>query len=420
MRFHVVNLGCKVNRVESDDAAAQLIASGWSAADEADADLIVVNTCTVTGEADKKTRKAVRHAVRANDRARIVVTGCAAAIDPDAFRSMSDRVAIVPKSLLGASIARIGASVEAKGELRAAATGGALRLGDAFPTRVGIKVQDGCDHACTYCIVHVARGRAASVSSDDVVREAVAYARAGVKEIVLTGINLGSYRSGAGDECIRLADLLELLLRASARACEDTPARAGEPLPRFRLSSIEPMDVDDELINALANAGGRICRHVHIPLQAGSSKVLRDMARPYDSLEYMDLVERLRGSVPSIALTTDVIAGFPGETDEEFAETIALCRAAGFSKMHVFPYSRRAGTPAAERTDQVSPETKRIRTAQLRALSDELRASDRRARSGSEELALVESEGCATTESYYEVSAPPGSAVGDLVPVRLP
>ena len=194
MRFSIVNLGCKVNRVESDAVAAQLLERGAEACEPAAADLIVVNTCTVTGEAEKKTRKAVRQALRANDTARVIVTGCAAALKPEAFEEMSPRVVCVPKAQLGAAVSREADALEPRAPLPHDGRPDLLRIGGEFPTRVGVKVQDGCNNACTYCIVHVARGRATSRDIDEVAGECAAYARAGVKEIVLTGINLGSYR----------------------------------------------------------------------------------------------------------------------------------------------------------------------------------------------------------------------------------
>ena len=318
MNFAVVNLGCKVNRVESDDAAARLALRGVETP-EASADLIVVNTCTVTGEAEKKTRKAVRRALRANDHARVLVTGCAAAIDAAFYEALDERVSVVGKAQLAQAIdALFDEAPFSPGE------DAPLHIGSGFRTRVGVKVQDGCDNACTYCIVHVARGRATSRPADDVVRECAAYARAGAREIVLTGINLGSYCDGGRRDpsAIRLAALLRRLLDETA----DLHA-PGEAPARFRVSSIEPRDVDDALIDLLASADGRVCRHLHLPLQAGSSKVLREMARPYDAERFVALVERLYLRIPQLALSTDIIAGFPGETDAEFQETLDVARA---------------------------------------------------------------------------------------------
>ncbi len=410
MNFAVVNLGCKVNRVESDDASARLAARGTETA-EADADLIVVNTCTVTGEAEKKTRKAVRRALRANDHARVLVTGCAAAIDAAFYEALDERVSVVGKAQLAQAIdALFDEAPFSPGE------DAPLHIGSGFRTRVGVKVQDGCDNACTYCIVHVARGRATSRAADGVVRECAEYARAGAGEIVLTGINLGSYCDGARRDpsATRLAGLLRRLLDATA----DLHAPGAFPV-RFRISSIEPRDVDDALVDLLAAADGRVCRHLHLPLQAGSSKVLREMARPYDADRFRALVERLYAAVPGLALSTDVIAGFPGETDAEFQETLELARACRFAKMHAFPYSRRAGTPAAERPDQVPPDIKAARAAALRALGDELRAAERARRAGTVELALVEEGGVAMSESYFELAASADAPIGSLVRMTL-
>lgn len=477
MNFAVVNLGCKVNRVESDDVAAHLAARG-AETPEADADLIVVNTCTVTGEAEKKTRKAVRRALRANDRARVVVTGCAAAIDRAFYENLDERVTVLGKAELGklwenafqvgepapaprdggpafsphdggpalspcdgepassphgaavgvagpaGALAAQGVGAAARGAVPASQNGGGgaaargaapasslLRLGPSFRSRVGVKVQDGCDNACTYCIVHVARGRATSRPADDVVAECVAYARAGAGEIVLTGINLGSYCDGAKRDpaAVRLADLLHLLLDATAHAA-----------CRFRISSVEPRDVDDALVDVLAASDGRVCRHLHLPLQAGSSKVLREMARPYDAPRFVALVERLYAAVPELALSTDLIAGFPGETDAEFQETLDVARACRFAKIHAFPYSRRDGTPAAARADQVPPAVRERRAAALRALGDELRAQEYARRVGTVERVLVESRGRGTTESYFEIPVPPDAQPGTLRELVLP
>ena len=402
-RFAVVNLGCKVNRVEADGFERLLAGRGGAPSSQAEADLIVVNTCTVTGEAEKKTRKAVRHALAANEEVPVIVTGCATEIDAAAYEALGSRVTVVPKAGMALYLE--------EGAFPSRPPAGAASVLPADGrTRIGIKVQDGCDNACTYCIVHVARGRATSRNADEVVAEAVALARAGVREIVLTGINLGSYDADGLD----LADLCRRLLDETA----DLHGPDEEPC-RFRIGSVEPMDVSMDFLGLLAEAGGRLCRHLHLPLQSGSSKVLREMGRPYDAEEYRQLVDYLRAMVPEIALTTDIIVGFPGETDEDFADTCDLARYAAFSKIHVFPYSRREGTPAAECPDQVAPDVKAARAAVLRALSDKLAAADRAARAGTAELALVERPGHATTESYHEVSVPEYAPVGALVAVTL-
>lgn len=439
MRYSVVNLGCKVNRVESDAYEALFADRGFTAAAEA-ADVVVVNTCTVTGEAEKKTRKAVRQVLKRNPAARVVVTGCAAAIDAGVFEEMSPRVEAVSKAeaLLritciceqmreekgvaeaGSQSAVVNEGDDASRDSQRAGAplfGGAPLPGTLVPylertrTRVGVKVQDGCDNACTYCIVHVARGRAVSMPLESVREEVESLAKAGVREIVLSGINIGSYDfKGA-----RLEHLLEELLAATEGLCSPNEAPV-----RFRVSSVEPMDVSDDFVRLMAHANGRVCRHLHLPLQSGSTKVLREMARPYDAQDYRRLVDFIRAEVPGLSLSTDVIVGFPGETEEDFEDTLALARCCGFSKIHVFPYSMRSGTPAAERADQVPPELKAARARKLRLLSDKLREADYRARRGSAELVLVEQAGRAMTESYYEVPVPESWKRGALRDLVLP
>ena len=410
MKYAVVNLGCKVNRVESDAFASSLDAHGAKSCDAADADLIVVNTCTVTGEAEKKTRKAVRGALRANGRATVIVTGCAAAIDKDTFLAMDPRVRVMGKAELASSI-----DAGAWG-LDVAAHGPALPVGEGYRTRVGVKVQDGCNNACTYCVVHVARGKATSVDPREVVRQCRALASAGVKEIVLTGINLGSYRwrdEGTG-EATGLADLLRMLLEETADLHKD-----GEYPVRFRVSSVEPRDAHDDLIEVLATAGGRVCRHLHLPLQSGNSKVLREMHRPYNAEHFEAIVANLYERVPELSLSTDIICGFPGETEREFEDTLRVARTCRFSKIHVFPYSKREGTPAAARIDQVPPGVKADRAQRLRDLGDLLRDNEREARKGTRELAVVEEEGVALTESYFEVPAPKNAKAGEMIEITL-
>lgn len=410
MKYAVVNLGCKVNRVESDAFASSLDAHGAKSCDAADADLIVVNTCTVTGEAEKKTRKAVRGALRANDRATVIVTGCAAAIDKDTFLAMDPRVRVMGKAELASSI-----DAGAWG-LDAAAHGPALPVGEGYRTRVGVKVQDGCNNACTYCVVHVARGKATSVDPREVVSQCRALASAGVKEIVLTGINLGSYgwRDEGAGEATGLADLLRMLLKETADLHKD-----GEYSVRFRVSSVEPRDVHDDLIEVLATAGGRVCRHLHLPLQSGNSKVLREMHRPYNAEHFEAIVANLYERVPELSLSTDIICGFPGETEAEFEDTLRVARTCRFSKIHVFPYSKREGTPAAARIDQVPPGVKSDRAQRLRDLGDLLRDKEREVRKGTRELAVVEEEGVALTESYFEVPAPKNAKAGEMIEVTL-
>ena len=408
MKFKVVNIGCKVNRVEVDAASAQLLAQGARLAGSDDADIVVVNTCTVTAEADKKTRKAVRQALKANPCAQLIATGCAAVMNPAWFEELDERVHVVAKPDVVSKAWELAGMLTGDVPMDGAFAGqpddaAALRVGAGFRTRVGIKVQDGCNNACTYCIVHVARGESWSVPYDQVVREARAHSEAGVRELVLTGINLGAY----GDDGRTLADLLDGLLAAC-------------PATRFRIGSIEPRDVSEELIALMAASDGRICRHLHLPLQSGCSRVLAEMARPYDAGFFLDLVKRLRTAMPQISLSTDIIVGFPGETEQDFDETLAVARQAAFSKIHVFRYSRREGTPAAARKDQVRAEVSLERSQRLQELARELAIQDARGRIGATEQVLVERVGLGTTESYHPIRwIADGPQPGALLPVQL-
>lgn len=408
MNFAIVNLGCKVNRVESDAFASGLLARGCTESNETDAQVVVVNTCTVTGEAEKKTRKAVRHALRANPASQVVVTGCAAAIDADAFLAMAPgRVHVAGKLQVDEVLDALVGPLDKHANT--------LAIGEGFHTRVGVKVQDGCNNACTYCIVHVARGKAYSRPAQDVLAECRALAQAGVREIVLTGINLGSYRYSTqnGTE-VALDGLLRMLLADTA----DIHAPEEQPC-RFRISSIEPRDVSDGLVELIAQSCGRICRHLHLPLQSGCSKVLAEMHRPYTAEQFVQLVDKLYAAMPQLSLSTDIICGFPGETDEQFQETLQVAQRCRFSRIHVFPYSQREGTPAAKREDQVPHALRSARAAKLRAVAKQLREADLLRRRGTTELALVEENGTVMTESYHELPAPKQATVGSLIAMRL-
>ena len=401
MKVSVVNLGCKVNRVESDTIAKAYENRGAELCEVPQADIVVVNTCTVTEEADRKTRKSIRRVLRQNKQARVVVTGCAAAIEPEFYRALDPRICVVDKMDL----------LEEVGDGSAASAASLVRVGEEFPTRVSVKVQDGCNHSCTYCIVHVARGKAWSRPVSDIVEETIALACAGARELVLTGIDLGSYSYASGESRIRLGGLVRILL--------DALDEAGHGDVRLRIGSIEPRSLDADFIKVLAESNGRVCRHLHLPLQSGSDKVLKEMNRPYSSRDFADLVARLKREVGDVSLTTDIIVGFPGETEQDFNDTCALARAIGFTKIHVFRYSRREGTPAAARADQVASEVKEQRAHELIALGDELRLEYAKRHIGLVERIAVEQDGWGMTESYYKVRLNSGHKQGSMIEARL-
>ena len=274
--------------------------------------------------------------------------------------------------------------------------------GEGFRTRSGIKVQDGCDNACTFCIVHTARGPARSEDPREVLRQASELVEAGARELVLVGIDTGAYRWEGMD----LAGLIALLLERTS-------------VGRIRIPSIEPQSVTRPLMELMAASEGRLCRHLHLVMQSGSSKVLREMDRRYSAEEFLELAQELRHRVPGIALSTDVIAGFPGETDEDFEATCEMVRACGFMKLHVFPYSKRPGTPAAQRADQVPPQLIAERAARLGELGRQLSLEDARSRLGCVETTVVERPGRGTSESFHELRFSDDLPLGELVHMRL-
>ncbi len=442
--FCIRTLGCKVNRAESEAIAAEFSCAGWRMAAEArGADIVVVNTCTVTGEADRKNRKLIRRMLDEGD-CPVLVCGCAINIDAGFYADIdarvvceSDKALVVKRAgeLLRAADAdtadegesdaskhpaphaEIARQDEEGGRLSGNGSGGAtakervraireLRGTGGLRTRADLKIQDGCDNACTFCIVHVARGPARSTPAAEVLARADELARAGAAEIVLVGIDIAAWHEDAHGEHRDLAWLVGQLL-----------ARTG--VGRLRLSSIEPHNLSPHLVNAFAAHDGRLARHAHLCLQSGSDKVLHEMARRYSAQDFLDGVAGLRAAVPSIALSTDIIAGFPGESDEDFERTCELARRCAFMRLHVFRYSPRPGTPAAARADQVDPRVAAARAAKLQALGKELAARDAQARVGSTELVLVEKARRGTSESYHTVKLEADAPCGTLVPVRF-
>lgn len=439
MRVNVTNLGCKVNRVESDLITQALIEKGFQIVEQEYAEAIVINTCAVTAEAEKKTRKAIRHAHNLNHNPLVVVTGCAVNLHESAYQALgqrvytqSDKTAVAPLvcDVLGVTeLEKPAGNLGGLGEdlknsareysVSSTTHGGISTQGQAFDhfegyerRRIGIKVQDGCDNRCTYCIIWKARGNPCSVEPDEVLRQINAAVDRGVHEVVLTGINLGSYSScdpDTGDQ-IDLSDLLTLIMIHTA-------------LLRVRLSSVEPLDADDKLLSVMAAHPERICPHLHLALQSGCDKTLEEMARIYTTQQFREVVSHARKVLPNISLSTDLIVGFPGETDEDFEQTYAFCKEMGFSKIHTFRYSARPGTPAAQRLDQVDPETVAKRSRLIRTLQDEMRHDDAAQRVGMVESVLIEDGRTGTSHSYHRVCVQGFGDVtvdpGDLVYARF-
>lgn len=400
----LLNLGCRVNRVELDLMATELEAAGAALVCEEEADAIVVNTCAVTGEAEAKTRKAIRHAAGLPKAPAVVATGCVASLFSPELEALAPNVRVeADKSRVAAEVlAALGipaGSVTDEGELAPMPT----------PTgrcRPGVKIQDGCDNRCTYCIVWKARGAGRSMEPAEVLSRVRAAQARGAHEVVLTGINLGSYRWEDGGQNLRLPQLLDLILGQT-------------DVERVRLSSIEPPDVTTELCDVMAQAGERVAPFLHVCLQSGCDETLRRMARVYRRDLFRRVVDTARSRVDRLALGTDLIVGFPGETDVDFEDSLSFCEQMRFAKMHVFRYSRRPGTPASAFPDQVDPRVMAERAACMRGLAARMRQQEAARLVGTDDLALVQYPGRAVTGGLFDVLVDKDVAVDTLLPVRL-
>lgn len=406
-----------MNRAESENIAAALLAGGMIATEvPEDADVLILNTCTVTSEADTKNRKVIRSLLR-RSAAPLVVTGCAVNVDADFYADIDERILCEPDKGAVPSrafdLANIDVLAASDGFPSSTCGSGILlnaaqlvdvrtRNAESFRTRADLKIQDGCDNACSYCIVHVARGPARSVPAKQVLEEAQTLFKAGAKELVLVGIDLAAYR----DEDVDLAKLTQLLLSRT-------------DMGRVRISSVEPQSITPSLIESFGRFDGHLCRHLHVCLQSGCDKTLREMNRHYDAARFKRIVDELRSAAPSIALSTDIIVGFPGETDDDFDESYSFIEACGFMKLHVFRYSKRPGTPAAMRTDQVDPKVKAVRSDALLALSDKLMLADMERRIGSTEQVVIERPGLGTSESFHTVVCDKSIPIGALESLEL-
>ncbi|MEA3400791.1 MAG: tRNA (N(6)-L-threonylcarbamoyladenosine(37)-C(2))-methylthiotransferase MtaB [Armatimonadota bacterium] len=428
-RVAIKTLGCKLNQYESEQIREDFEALGFQAVDfDQPAEVYLINSCTVTHRTDRDTRRLSRQARRRQPEAMIIVTGCYVQMQPEVVEGLGV-VDLVARNERKGELARAAAEwLEARGRLDAMPGGerDPQRLVSSFPdnTRAFVKVQTGCNANCAYCIIRKARGPSRSIPPDLALRQAERLALSGHPEVVLVGIHLGVYGHDLDEPGLDLDEL-------TRRMC------ALEALPRLRLSSIEPMEISDDLI-AMVAAGGRalrpdpslpgrgmLCRHLHIPMQSGCDETLRRMRRPYDSASYGDVVRRVHEAEPLAAIGADVMTGFPGETDEEFQQTEALVRELPVSYLHVFTYSARPGTDAAEMPDQVDPEVRKQRTHVLRALSrDKRRAFAERAVGETLEVVVEtpreEGRLSGISDNYLRVAFEGSDElIGELVPVEI-
>lgn len=366
MNFYLFSLGCKVNSYELDALRNAFETRGDHEVDAPEkADVIVVNTCSVTSTADQKSRQRIRKMRRSAPKSILAVMGCYSELHAQETLSMGADIVLgtSKRHELLADIALFQQHhepiIDVKKEVRHEHYEEMGQMVLADNARAYLKIQDGCDNFCSYCLIPMLRGNSRSREKEDTLREAKRLAENGYKEIVIAGIHIGGYGKDLGDGHYRLGSLLKDMLDLSPK------------LPRLRISSIEESEIDEAMLQLLAHYP-QVVDHLHIPLQSGSSSVLKRMKRKYDTAAFLKTLASIRQIRPDIAITTDVIVGFPGESEEEWKETLDFCRKAGFAEIHVFPFSPRSGTYAATLPDTPAP-IKEKRVQELLTLSKELR-----------------------------------------------
>ena len=361
-----ITLGCKVNQYDSDAMRTLFIHRGYEPVEHFEvADVYVINTCSVTSIGDRKSRQVIRKIRRNNPDAVIAATGCYAQVAPEELEKMGDVDVIVGHQNRNKIVDYIEEAGKSEKTVNAVKDIMSMREYENLTVdpegevkaRAFVKVQEGCDNYCTFCIIPYARGRLKSRKQEDAVDEIKKLVEKGYREVVLTGIHLGNYgkdlRNGTS-----LSTLVSELLKIP-------------DLLRIRLGSIESVELSDELINIIKNEK-RVCHHLHLPLQSGSDAVLKSMNRHYRLRQYKDLIAMLREKIPNLALTTDLIVGFPGETEENFKETLNTLHELKFSAIHVFPFSKRTGTPAAMYPNQITNEEKKKRVHRVQELEKKI------------------------------------------------
>lgn len=358
MKVKGISLGCKVNTYEMEFVLSQFKDKGYEITDDV-ADIYIINTCSVTNTSDAKSRKVINRVVRENSEAIIVVMGCMIEANKDYF---NDGVSIIIGNKDKKKVVELVEEyIKNKKSIKKLYPDFDNEFEDMFitnmegRTRAFVKIQDGCENFCSYCIIPYTRGKCRSKKKEIVLEEINTLVNNGYKEIVLTGIHTGHYGE---DGQTSFPELLREIVKISG-------------LKRLRISSIEITELNDDFLDVLRNFTV-IVDHLHIPLQAGSDKVLREMNRKYDTKYFLDKINVIRSIRPDISITTDVIVGFPGETKEEFNETCEFSKKIGFSKIHVFPYSRRSGTKADTMPNQIDEQVKKERVQKLMQISDEL------------------------------------------------
>ncbi len=406
MKFNIITFGCKVNQYESNMMKESMLSSNFFYTEDlSDANIIIVNTCSVTNVADKKCLKMIRRLKREYSNAILVVAGCSSQNKQSVYESLDIDILIGnrDKSIIDKLIKEY---IETEKKYVKFYNDRNLDFEDMYisdynHTRAFIKIEDGCDNFCSYCIIPYVRGSVRSKDFDKVIKEAKELAKHGHKEIVLTGIHTGHYLNNGYD----LTDLINELSKI-------------DDIKRIRISSIEVTELNDKFLDMLKN-NDKVCDHLHIPLQAGSDEILKRMNRKYDLAYYEEKIKKIRSIRPDISISTDIIVGFPYETEELFLNTLEFSKKIKFSKIHVFPYSVRVGTAAANMEEQVDEVVKKMRVKRLMAVSHMLEVDYFNKFKDKELDILIEtcdnnvSEG--HTSNYLLVSVPENIKVGEIV-----
>ncbi len=419
-RVAFATLGCKVNQYDSEAMMALFRKAGYEVVDfQEPADVYIVNTCTVTGRGAAKSRQLIRNAIRRSPLSVVAVAGCYTQTDPDEVAGIPGVSLIIGNQDRHRVVELCEQAANAPEPIRAVNNIWQAREFEEMPvesflghTRAVVKIQEGCNIFCTFCIIPFARGKPRSRRPESVVQEVERLAAEGFREVVLTGIHLGSYGVDYKHE-FTLAEVVERLTEI-------------EGIDRVRLSSLEPKHVTPHLMDLLEH-NPKVCRHLHLSLQSGSQTVLERMKRAYTAQEYREVVHELRRRIPDLGLTTDIIVGFPGETEEEHAESMAFVREMGFHRLHVFPFSPRKGTKAATMPDQVPKKIKERRTHEMIALGRELALSFAERFKGKTLHVLAEEEADAEpgwlegyTDNYIRVRFPGGDELKNcIIPVKI-
>ncbi|MCM1566592.1 MAG: tRNA (N(6)-L-threonylcarbamoyladenosine(37)-C(2))-methylthiotransferase MtaB [Dehalobacter sp. 4CP] len=427
LKVSFLTLGCKVNQTESEALSQLLAGEGYKTVQEADsADVIIINTCTVTGTGSMKSRKLIRKMVKDHPEAIIAVMGCYAQLSPDEVAGI-DGVGLIMGTQDRSSLLQFLRDIQDERAVDASAKRPIeslrpLRKVKSFEesvkyeelpliknenrTRAMLKIQDGCSQFCTYCIVPYTRGPSRSRDPENVYREARELLKAGYKEIVLTGIHIGAFGRDFAHKNMNLGLLVSELVKLPG-------------MKRLRLGSIEPMEFSLELLEVIA-VNAAVCPHFHIPLQSGSDKILKKMNRPYTTEDYAALLKQIRARVPDAAIASDIMVGFPGETDQDYQDSLRFVESCEFSGIHVFPYSRRPGTPSADMPEQIPNRIKTARVRELIQIGQKSRRKYERKFIGKQlEVILenVDQDGRARghTQNYLELRIPSSLAESDLI-----